>query len=379
MDVLDIGEVVERSGLPASTLRYYEQRGLIESTGRRGLRREFEAVTLERLAIISLGRAAGFSLDEIATMFDADGHLEIDRGALVTKADEIDRTIRRLAAVSEALRHAAACRAPSHLECPTFRGLMDPYDALDPAHNPMLGDSTFDGLGDQWSNGHFELLGHVTGDLELRGRHYTIDSYEGMDHSWGPRAEEGRRAVGWIPISFGEDFGMHVVMALEIRGGQVFHDAFRFGYVLDHGEVFGLVAERLADLGVEVVFRGVVVAGAGRGRLFRIAHADQPENVAEGARDECAVLGQRGLEFLRRQAHCPRQGRAQRRVAGQQVGLLVFAVLQHVLGAAQVAVSLHEPAGIVFGQQPGRGLGLQGFEQAALLQGRHAPAADQLR
>jgi DNA-binding transcriptional MerR regulator len=125
VDVLDIGEVAERSGLPASTLRYYEERGLIASVGRRGLRREFTAETLERLAIISLGRAAGFSLDEIATMFDADGRLQIDRTALVAKADEIDRTVERLAAVSDALRHAAACKATNHLACPTFRGLMD--------------------------------------------------------------------------------------------------------------------------------------------------------------------------------------------------------------------------------------------------------------
>lgn len=122
-----------------------------------------------------------------------------------------------------------------------FEGLMQPYDALDPADNPALGRETFDGLGDQWSNGHFELMGHVTGELELRGRRYQVDSYEGMDHSWGPRAEEGRRAVGWIPINFGEDLGVHIVMALEIRNGEVVYDAFRFGYVREHGETVGLV------------------------------------------------------------------------------------------------------------------------------------------
>jgi DNA-binding transcriptional MerR regulator len=124
VDVLDIGEVVARSGLPASTLRYYEERGLIESVGRRGLRREFDARTVDQLALISLGRAAGFSLDEIGSMFGPDGALQIDRDALVAKADEIDRTIQRLAAMSDGLRHAAACRAPSHLECPTFRRLV---------------------------------------------------------------------------------------------------------------------------------------------------------------------------------------------------------------------------------------------------------------
>jgi DNA-binding transcriptional MerR regulator len=71
--MLDIAEVAKRSGLPASTLRFYEEKGLIESAGRRGLRRTFEPTVLERLALIALGRLAGFSLDEIGRMFGADG------------------------------------------------------------------------------------------------------------------------------------------------------------------------------------------------------------------------------------------------------------------------------------------------------------------
>lgn len=150
-----------------------------------------------------------------------------------------------------------------------FEGLMQPYDALDPAHNPALGGETFGGLGDQWSNGHFELMGHVTGELELRGQHYTVDSYEGMDHSWGPRAEEGRRAVGWIPINFGEDFGMHVVMALDIRNGEVVYDAFRFGYVHEKGEVFGLVSAVVQTQRIDMLPASThVIATDVRGRTF---------------------------------------------------------------------------------------------------------------
>ncbi|MCU1351206.1 MAG: MerR family transcriptional regulator [Acidimicrobiales bacterium] len=122
--VLDIAEVAQQSGLPASTLRYYEERGLIASIGRRGLRRLFDEEILERLALISLARAAGFALEEIATMFGPDGQPRIDRQELAAKADELDRTIRRLTAMSNGLRHAAACRAPSHMECPTFRRLL---------------------------------------------------------------------------------------------------------------------------------------------------------------------------------------------------------------------------------------------------------------
>lgn len=121
---LDIAEVAKRAGVAASTLRYYEERGLIVSIGRRGLRRLFDPQILDRLALIALGRAAGFSLDEIAGMFAPDGAPCIDRQMLNAKADELDRTIGRLTTLREGLRHAAVCKAPSHMECPTFRRLL---------------------------------------------------------------------------------------------------------------------------------------------------------------------------------------------------------------------------------------------------------------
>lgn len=121
---LDIGEVAKRAGIPASTLRFYEEKGLVGSVGRRGLRRQYDPDVLERLALIALGRSAGFSLDEIARMFAPNGKLEVDRPMLVGKADELDLTIRKLTAMRDGLRHAAACRAPSHMECPTFRRLL---------------------------------------------------------------------------------------------------------------------------------------------------------------------------------------------------------------------------------------------------------------
>ena len=121
---LDITEVARATGVAASTLRFYEEKGLIESIGRRGLHRLFKADVLEQLALIGLGRAAGFSLEEIALMFGPDGRPRIDRRALSAKADEIDATLEKLVKMRDGLRHAAACRAPSHMECPTFQRLL---------------------------------------------------------------------------------------------------------------------------------------------------------------------------------------------------------------------------------------------------------------
>lgn len=121
---MDISEVAKRAGLPASTLRYYEKQGLIASVSPQGLRRRFAPGVLDQLALIALGQAAGLSLKEIQSMLSPSGGPNIDRQLLSAKADDIDATIKQLRAVSRGLRHAAACPAPSHAECPTFQGLL---------------------------------------------------------------------------------------------------------------------------------------------------------------------------------------------------------------------------------------------------------------
>ena len=54
-------------------------------------------------------------------MFAPDGQPRIDRKMLAAKAEELDRKITELSAMRDQLRHAAACPAPSHMECPNFR------------------------------------------------------------------------------------------------------------------------------------------------------------------------------------------------------------------------------------------------------------------
>ena len=107
---MDIAQVAKRSGLTAATLRYYEEKGLIRSVGRDGLRRRFDPRVLDQLALIGLGQAAGFTLEQIGTMFDPGGGTSIDRKLLSAKADEIDGLVARLQAVSKGLRHEAAYR-----------------------------------------------------------------------------------------------------------------------------------------------------------------------------------------------------------------------------------------------------------------------------
>lgn len=121
---LDIGKVAKQSGLPASTLRYYEEKGLIQSVGRHGLRRLFDVKVLKQLSLISLGRLAGVSLEEIRGMFSKGDTLQVDRQQLLIKVEELEQKILQITAVRDGLRHAATCPEPSHLECPKFNKMI---------------------------------------------------------------------------------------------------------------------------------------------------------------------------------------------------------------------------------------------------------------
>ncbi len=124
MNGLDIGELSERTGVPVSTLRYYDEIGLVRSIGRHGLRRRFAPNAELQIAVITLGKLAGFSLEEISGLLEGSGARGLPRPALHARADEIDAQIRGLEAMRDMLRHIADCRAPSHLECPKFRKLL---------------------------------------------------------------------------------------------------------------------------------------------------------------------------------------------------------------------------------------------------------------
>lgn len=122
---LDIAEVAQQSGLTPSALRYYERRGLIASDGRRGLRREYDDSVLTRLALIALGRRAGYSLEKIGALFRPQGgKYDLNRSELRDQAAKLRQQAQELQGTAELLDHVASCTAPSHLECPRFQSLL---------------------------------------------------------------------------------------------------------------------------------------------------------------------------------------------------------------------------------------------------------------
>ncbi|EJN02562.1 helix-turn-helix domain-containing protein [Phyllobacterium sp. YR531] len=124
MKFLDISEVAAASGLPASTLRYYEEQQLIASIGRHGLRRQYEPEVLNRLSLINMARAAGFPLSEVAKIFGRNDKFEIPREELRARAEALEQKALEIKALANMMRHVADCPAASHYECPTFRKLL---------------------------------------------------------------------------------------------------------------------------------------------------------------------------------------------------------------------------------------------------------------
>lgn len=122
--MLDISELSRLSGFSASKLRYYEEVGLIQSVGRRGLKRLYENEVETRVSLIFLAQTAGFSLLEIKEMIGTEGRPDLERNALAAKADAIDVKIKELTTLRNGLRHVMNCTAASHLDCPRFQRIM---------------------------------------------------------------------------------------------------------------------------------------------------------------------------------------------------------------------------------------------------------------
>ncbi|MEU6375011.1 MerR family transcriptional regulator [Streptomyces sp. NPDC046909] len=119
--LLDIAEVAQRTRLAPSALRFYEKKGLITPAGRNGLRRTYHPDVLERLALITCARSAGFSVAELGRFLQARPSDTDLRTGMAAKADALDEQIGRLTRLRDSLRHAAVCDHEPLVDCPDFK------------------------------------------------------------------------------------------------------------------------------------------------------------------------------------------------------------------------------------------------------------------
>jgi MerR family transcriptional regulator, redox-sensitive transcriptional activator SoxR len=69
-DPLTIGELAARTGVSASTLRYYDRIGLVPASGRSGGQRRYDPTVVGRVRAVTLCQRSGFTLEEIAQLLD---------------------------------------------------------------------------------------------------------------------------------------------------------------------------------------------------------------------------------------------------------------------------------------------------------------------
>lgn len=115
---MTIGEVARKAGVAATTLRYYEQIGLVPAPTRVGGQRRYDGSVLVRLEVIQLCKAAGFVLDEIQLLFadDAPGR-PATRALGEAKLAEIDARMASLARARAIIEWGMRCTCPSIEAC----------------------------------------------------------------------------------------------------------------------------------------------------------------------------------------------------------------------------------------------------------------------
>ena len=139
-DLMSVGEVAERSGLPVSTLHFYESKGLIHSTRNAGNQRRFPRAELRRIAIIKVAQRAGIPLgeirEELATL-PKDRTISAKEWSRLSKRwkRDLDDRIARLTALRDQLGDCIGCGCLSLDSCP----LRNPMDVLgDEGPGPRL-------------------------------------------------------------------------------------------------------------------------------------------------------------------------------------------------------------------------------------------------
>src|ERR1700735_141208 len=115
---LTIGRVADATGIAATTLRYYEQIGLVPAPVRVGGQRRYDDSVPARLEVIGLCKSAGFTLDEIEVLFadDAPGR-PASRALAEAKLAEIDAQMESLARARGGIGWGMRCPCPSIDSC----------------------------------------------------------------------------------------------------------------------------------------------------------------------------------------------------------------------------------------------------------------------
>jgi Cu(I)-responsive transcriptional regulator len=127
---MNIGQASERSGLPAKTIRYYEDIGLINPDRSDNGYRDYAVADVHKLRFLQKSRGLGFSVEEcrqLLALYEDKSRASADVKELTqTKLTEIDRKIRELTELRRTLEHLVhACHGNDRPDCPILEELSE--------------------------------------------------------------------------------------------------------------------------------------------------------------------------------------------------------------------------------------------------------------
>ncbi len=117
MRLLPIGKVAEQFGVRGSTLRYYEELGLLSAPVRRGGRRYYDDTLLRRLALIQVYADSGLTLRQIKEILDSEDSSERFHEVLTEHRDRLTEQIARATEAKATIEHHLTCSAEFPMRC----------------------------------------------------------------------------------------------------------------------------------------------------------------------------------------------------------------------------------------------------------------------
>lgn len=125
---MNIGDASDKSGLPAKTIRYYEDIGLLRPDRAGNGYRDYSMSDVHRLRFLQRSRSLGFSVEECRQLLSLYGDKERESADVKTIAEtrlaDIDRKLAELAGLRDALRHLVEhCHGDERPDCPIIGGL----------------------------------------------------------------------------------------------------------------------------------------------------------------------------------------------------------------------------------------------------------------
>lgn len=133
--LLPISTVAQMFGVRASTLRYYEDEGLLDVACRAGGKRWYSHEQLRRIALIQMYTVQGcMRLSQVKAIVDAETSRETFRSVLEEKIVELEKQIAQAQLAREVLVHHLTCQQRLPMQCPWLIDRLD--EAIENASHP---------------------------------------------------------------------------------------------------------------------------------------------------------------------------------------------------------------------------------------------------